>query len=52
MCEENNINFSVPDKKYCTDNGTMIGAAAYVLYKNNKFAGLDTNAKSHELLTL
>lgn len=52
MCEENNINFSVPDKKYCTDNATMIGAAAYVLYKNNKFAGLDTNAKSHELLTL
>ena len=52
MCEENNINFSVPDKKYCTDNGTMIGAAAYVLYKNNKFASLNTNAKSHELLTL
>ena len=52
MCEENSINFSVPDKKYCTDNGTMIGAAAYVLYKNNKFASLNTNAKSHELLAL
>ena len=52
MCEENGIKFSVPDKKYCTDNATMIGAAAYVLYKNKRFAGLDTNAKSHELLSL
>ena len=52
MCEENGIKFSVPDKKYCTDNATMIGSAAYVLYKNKRFAGLDTNAKSHELLSL
>ena len=52
MCEENGIKFSVPDKKYCTDNAAMIGAAAYVLYKNKRFAGLDTNAKSHELLSL
>ena len=52
MCENNDVEFSVPDKKYCTDNATMIGAAAFVLYKQNKFSGLDTNAKSHELLSL
>ncbi len=52
MCKNNDVEFSVPDKKYCTDNATMIGAAAFVLYKQNKFSGLDTNAKSHELLSL
>ena len=41
-----------PPLKYCTDNATMIGAAAYVLYKNNEFSDLDVNASSHEELTL
>ena len=50
MCEEENVKFFMPEKKYCTDNGTMIGAAAYILYKNKKFASLDTNASSHEEL--
>lgn len=50
MCEKINVDFKVPDKKYCTDNATMIGAAAYVLYKDKEFATFDTNAKSVESL--
>ena len=50
MCDEIGVDMKVPDKKYCTDNATMIGAAAYVLYKDKEFAGLDTNAKSIESL--
>ncbi|MBQ4262960.1 MAG: tRNA (adenosine(37)-N6)-threonylcarbamoyltransferase complex transferase subunit TsaD [Bacilli bacterium] len=46
MCNELNVQMIMPEKKYCTDNATMIGAAAYILYKNNEFASLDLNAKS------
>lgn len=46
MCNELNVQMMMPEKKYCTDNATMIGAAAYILYKNNEFASLDLNAKS------
>ena len=46
MCKNNNVNIKVPDKKYCTDNATMIGAAAYIHFKNKNFASLDTNADS------
>lgn len=47
MSKEINVNMYMPNKIYCTDNATMIGAAAYVLYKNKKFASLDTNALSN-----
>ncbi len=47
MCESIGVTMYMPEKKYCTDNAAMIGAAAYVLYKNNKFAPLSTNAQSH-----
>lgn len=47
MCESIGVKMYMPEKKYCTDNAAMIGAAAYVLYKNNKFAPLSTNAQSH-----
>lgn len=46
MCDKNNINFYVPERRYCTDNATMIGAAAYVLYKNKNFADYSANAES------
>ncbi len=46
MCDSIGVNMHVPDKKYCTDNATMIGAAAYVLYKEKKFSDLSINAKS------
>lgn len=47
MCEEIGVEMHMPEKKYCTDNAAMIGAAAYVLYKNKQFAPLSTNAQSH-----
>ena len=47
MCESIGVTMHMPEKKYCTDNAAMIGAAAYVLYKNNKFAPLSTNAQSN-----
>lgn len=52
MCDSIDVQMFVPDKKYCTDNATMIGAAAYILYKNNKFSDLDVNASSHEELDI
>lgn len=33
LSKENNINLTVPNFKYCTDNATMIGAAGYYAYK-------------------
>lgn len=50
MCDSLGVLMFVPEKKYCTDNATMIGAAAYILYKNNQFSGLNVNANSHEEL--
>jgi len=47
MCEEEGVEIFIPDKKYCTDNATMIGAAAYMLYENKEFSGLDVNACSN-----
>lgn len=47
MCNEEGVEIFIPDKKYCTDNATMIGAAAYMLYKNGEFSDLDVNASSH-----
>jgi len=48
MCRELGVHISIPPMKYCTDNATMIGAAAYPLYKSGKFANYSLNAKSHE----
>ena len=47
MCDSIGVEMHMPPKKYCTDNAAMIGAAAYILYKNKKFAPLSTNAMSH-----
>ena len=44
MCEENNIKFSVPRIRYCTDNAAMIGSAAYYAYKKGIVADLELNA--------
>ena len=45
-CEKNNINLTIPEIKYCTDNGAMIGAAGYYAYKKGLRAGLDLNARA------
>lgn len=47
MCDEEGVEVFIPERKYCTDNATMIGAAAYMLYKNKEFSTLDVNASSH-----
>ncbi len=47
MCDEIGVEMHMPEKRYCTDNAAMIGAAAYVLYKHKKFADLSVNAQSH-----
>lgn len=46
-CKNKNINFTMPDLIYCTDNAAMIGAAAYYAYKKGKIADLDLNAKAN-----
>lgn len=50
LCKEKNISFQVPPIKYCTDNGAMIGAAAYYAYKNGIVADLELNAKATDSL--
>ena len=50
VCEEENISFNVPRIKYCTDNGAMIGAAAYYAYKNDIIADLKLNAMATDTL--
>lgn len=50
LCEKENIDYSVPSFKYCTDNATMIGAAAYFAHRNGKVADINLNAKSSEKL--
>lgn len=49
LCLENNIDCTFPELKYCTDNATMIGAAAYFLREDGKY-DLKINAKSNDIL--
>ena len=44
------INFSYPRIAYCTDNGAMIGAAAYYAYQKGITADLTLNAVAVEAL--
>lgn len=44
LLENTNIKLLVPSMIYCTDNGAMIGAAAYPLYLKKQFTTLDLNA--------
>ena len=45
VCKEKNINLSMPDIKYCTDNAAMIAAAGYYAYKNGIISDIDLKAR-------
>ena len=49
-CEKNNIDLTIPEIKYCTDNAAMIGAAAYQLFLKKRFCDVDLNAKASDKL--
>ncbi len=46
LAKEENINFNMPELKFCTDNAAMIGAAAYYAYKLGITHDLTLNAKA------
>lgn len=48
LAEKYNIKFNVPKFVYCTDNAAMIGAAAYPLFLQQRFADYDLNAQSYD----
>ena len=50
LCDELNVDLSIPPMKYCTDNGTMIAAAGYYAYLEGRIADLNLNSKSQDTL--
>lgn len=50
LCQEENINLSIPPIQYCTDNAAMIGAAGYFAYQLGRRTDLTLNAKASERL--
>ncbi len=44
-CDEMGVRLLMPTLDLCGDNAAMIGAAAYVQYQRNDFAGLHLNAE-------
>lgn len=50
MGNELEVDVCFPPMKYCTDNATMIAAAGYYAYKDNRVADLNLNSKSNDKL--
>ena len=46
LAEKEDIKFSVPEFKYCTDNATMIASCGYYGYLKNIRSGLDLKTKA------
>ena len=46
ICKEEGINLTIPNIKYCTDNGAMIAAAGFFAYKKGIRAGLNLKAEA------
>lgn len=50
LAKEHDVNLSIPKMRYCTDNATMIAAAAYPLYLKKDFVTYDLNPISTDKL--
>ena len=50
LCDENGINLTVPELKYCTDNATMIASAGYYAYMLGRRANIDLKAMANTKL--
>lgn len=48
LCNELNVDLTIPPLKYCTDNATMIACAAYPQFLKKDFADLSLRASSQE----
>lgn len=44
ICNQNDINLTIPNIKYCTDNAAMIATAGYFAYKKGIIADIDLKA--------
>ena len=47
MCIKNDIDLSIPDIKYCTDNACMIASAGYYAYKTGHISDFALKAKAN-----
>lgn len=50
VCNENKINLTIPELKYCTDNATMIASAGYYAYKLGRRSDIDLKARANVTL--
>ena len=46
LAKELNVELTIPDMKYCTDNATMIAAAGYYAYLDGRRADMNLNSVS------
>ena len=46
LCQQENINLTIPALSYCTDNATMIAAAGYFAYKAGKKSDYNLKAQA------
>lgn len=50
LCKENDVNLTIPELKYCTDNATMIASAGYYAYKLGRRADINLKAMANTKL--
>lgn len=48
LCLEKDINLSLPEIKYCTDNAAMIASAGYYAYKLGNISDINLKAKPND----